>query len=407
LSVNELTARSRTEDRLLTPVFVVITLATFAYFLSVGATIPVLPLFVEGPLGGGSLSVGFSVGAFALTAVLLRPLAGRWSDVRGRRLLIMLGAGLVAVSVAAYMAVESIALLIALRLVTGVGEAFFYTGAASAINDLAPDHRRGEALSFFSLALYSGIAFGPVVGEQVLRASGFDTVWIVAAASAVAAAVLGILVRDTRPGDAVPPARWRWLHPAGLLPGFVLATSVVGIGGFNSFVPLYAIDLGMDGSRLVFVLFSAVVLSIRSLGARIPDRLGPARTARSSLVASASGLAAMGLLQSPAGLYVGAAIFAVGQALAFPALMTIALSGAPASERGAVVGTFTAFFDLAFGLGAVTLGGVAHLFGYEGVFVAAGAVSAGGFLVMQRGISNGGPGFRAHAERVEEGCEPL
>jgi MFS family permease len=407
LTVKELSARSRTEDRLVTPVFLVITLATFAYFLSVGATIPVLPLFVEGPLGGGSLSVGVSVGAFAVTAVLLRPIAGGWSDARGRRLLITLGASLVAASVAAYMAVDSIALLIVLRLVTGVGEAFFYTGAASAINDLAPDHRRGEALSFFSLALYSGIAFGPVVGEQVLRSSGFDTVWIVAAASAIAAALLGILVRDTRPGEVTRPSRRRWLHPAGLLPGLVLATSVIGIGGFNSFVPLYALDLGMDGSRLVFVLFSAIVLSIRSLGARIPDRLGPSRTARNSLVASASGLVLMGVVQAPAGLFVGAAIFAVGQALAFPALMTIALSGAPASERGAVVGTFTAFFDLAFGLGAVSLGGVAHLFGYEGVFVAAGAVSAAGFVIMQRRVVPGRRGARAESRRVEEGCEPL
>ena len=75
-------------------------------------------------------------------------------------------------------------------------------------------------------------------------------------------------------------------------------------------------------------------------------------------------------------LFVGAVVFGIGQALAFPALMTLAISGTKPSERGAVVGTFTAFFDLSFGLGALSLGGVAALLGYRGLFITAAFVSA-------------------------------
>ena len=53
-----------------------------------------------------------------------------------------------------------------------------------------------------------------------------------------------------------------------------------------------------------------------------------------------------------------------GVAMAFPALMTIAVRSAPASERGAVIGTFTSFFDAGFGVGAVTLGVVSDGFGF-------------------------------------------
>jgi predicted MFS family arabinose efflux permease len=86
-------------------------------------------------------------------------------------------------------------------------------------------------------------------------------------------------------------------------------------------------------------------------------------------------MAIMGFVESSAGLFAGGAMFGVGQALAFPALMSIAVRGAPASERGAVVGTFTAFFDLAFGLGAVSLGAVASVFGYTGSFKVASLVA--------------------------------
>ncbi len=368
--------------RLVTPVFVLITLATFAYFVSVGALIPTLPLYVEGPLRGGDVAVGVAIGAFSLSAVLLRPFSGRLSDVKGRRVLLVSGAALVTASVAGYVVVTSLLPLLLLRLVTGAGEAFFYVGAASAINDIAPDERRGEALSFFSLALYAGLALGPVLGEWVLDGDRFDAAWLLSAGAAALALLLGWRVPDTRPDAVGSAGSGRLIHPAGLLPGTVLAASVWGLAGFSTFVPLYARELGLDGSRLVFVTYSGLVLAIRLFGARIPDVLGSRRTARLALTASALGMATMGLWETPAGLFAGVAVFGVGQALAFPALMSIAVRGAPASERGAVVGTFTAFFDLAFGLGAVTLGAVAAVFGYAGAFRVAAAVALGGLGLL-------------------------
>ncbi len=367
--------------RLVTPVFVLITLSTFAYFVSVGALIPTLPVYVEGPLGGGDVAVGLGIGAFSLSAVLLRPFVGRLSDARGRRLLLVLGAALVTISVAGYALVSSLVPLLVLRLVTGAGEAFFYVGAAAGINDIAPDERRGEALSFFSLALYAGMAIGPILGEAALGEDRFVAAWLLAAGAAGLALLLGWKVPDTRPRDVVPGAA-PLIHRAALVPGTVLAASVWGLAGFSTFVPLYARELGLEGSSYVFATYSGLVLALRLFGARIPDKLGTRLTSRLALIASAIGMAVMGFVDVAWGLFLGGAIFGVGQALAFPALMSIAVRGAPASERGAVVGTFTAFFDLAFGLGAVSLGAVASAFGYEGAFRMAALVALGGLGLL-------------------------
>src|ERR671918_771306 len=116
----------RGRPRLVTPTFVLVGLASLAYFTADGVLIPTVPLYVEGPLGGGDVAVGFSVGAFSVTALLLRPWAGRLGDRRGRRLLMVFGGALVALSVAGYLLARSVPLLVALRLVTGVGEAFFF-----------------------------------------------------------------------------------------------------------------------------------------------------------------------------------------------------------------------------------------------------------------------------------------
>src|SRR4051812_49819493 len=82
----------RPPDTLFTGAFVWLTLSDLAYFMGGGALIAVTPFFVTGPLGSGPAAVGLAVGAFSVSTLLLRPLAGRWTDRHGRRPLLIGGA---------------------------------------------------------------------------------------------------------------------------------------------------------------------------------------------------------------------------------------------------------------------------------------------------------------------------
>src|SRR5688500_10145793 len=93
------TAKRNARPRLITPVFVLVGVATLAYFTAAGVLLPAIALFVGGPLGGGDVAVGISVGAFSASALLLRPWAGRLGDRRGRRLLMLVGAAVVGGSI--------------------------------------------------------------------------------------------------------------------------------------------------------------------------------------------------------------------------------------------------------------------------------------------------------------------
>jgi MFS family permease len=374
--------RTRTKPSLVTPLFLLVMASTLAYFTAVGIITPTLPLFVTGPLGQGDLAVGVTIGAFAASAVLLRPFVGRVSDTRGRGILIIGGGTLVGLSMLGYILGGSLSTLLVMRVLTGVGEAAFYVGAASVINDLAPEDRRGEAISYFSLALYGGLAIGPVIGESILEAADFTAVWIAAGTSSIIAGLIGLRVPDTRPPSEDEDRPTKIVNRRALLPGTVLATSIWGLATFSAFVPLYAQDLGMSGSRYVFVVQSAVLILIRSVGARLPDILGPGKSGRVALTLSAIGLTLMGIWNDPVGLYAGTVVYSVGHALVFPALMTLAIRRSPVSERGSVVGTFTAFFDLSFGVGAASAGAIASLLGYRGVFVGAGFVALAGLMLL-------------------------
>lgn len=389
----------RTGPRLLSPLFLMVMLSTFAYFVAVGMITPTLPLYVEGPLFGGNLAVGVTVGAFALTAVLLRPWVGRISDKRGRRLLIIGGGLVVGASIVGYDLAGSLGPLLIARLFTGVGEAAFYVGAATVINDIAPDERRGEALSYFSLALFGGLAVGPVVGETILASVDFTAVWWAAGASAAFAGLVGFFVTETRP-EGAGAGPMKLINRGALLPGTVLGTNIWGLATFSAFIPLYVLQIGMSGSRFVFAMNSAIIISIRLFGARLPDKLGPLLSSRLALSGVALGFAIMGMWSSPVGLYVGTVFYSIGHALLFPALMTMAINRAPVSERGAVIGTFTSFFDLFFGIGAASAGAIASLVGYTGAFSIAGAVAAAGLVLlafMARSAARGPVEVRAEA----------
>lgn len=368
--------------------FAVVVAAAFAYFCGLGVLAPVLPRYVEDELHGGGAAVGLVVGMFAVSAALLRPWVGRVGDRRGRRILVIGGCSVAAASILGYGLPGGLAVLLVLRLVTGAGEAAAFVGAATAAQDLAPAERRGQAASLFSISVYGGLGVGPPVGEWMYRAHGPGAAWAVAAGACAVGAVLALampadrtVLRDVG-ARADRPRGWRSsLHPAGLRPGVILALGASGYAGFSSFVPLYVDEIGVADAGPAFVEYAAIVLPVRILGSRLPDRLGARRGPLAALALQAVGLLLMGAWASPAGLYTATAVYAAGVSLLYPALFPAVVDAAPPEERSHAVATFTLFFDLSQGLGAPMLGAVVAVTGERGAFIAAGLLSALGYAL--------------------------
>lgn len=364
---------------LLTPQFAVVMLASFAYFLALGALIPAVPRYVEDELGGGGLAVGVGVGSMAVTAALLRPWVGRMGDLHGRRVLAVAGASVVGVSILGYGLAGSLWALVAARLVTGAGEAAMFVGVATAAQDLAPDDRRGEAASYFSVALYGGLAVGPPVGEALVD-RGFTTLWLVLAASAGVAALTSLWIPRGR--TVAVASRRAFLQPDAVWPGLILFLGLVPFTAFSSFVPLYAEDLGHDGVGGVFALYAGLVLVVRIVGARLPDRLGWRRGSTVALCGVTAGVWLVAASGSMGSVWLAAVGLGIGMSLLYPSLFTAVMAAAPEGERTHAVGTFSVFFDISTGLGATLVGLVVALSGERGGFAVAGALAAGGLVVQ-------------------------
>ena len=100
---------------------------------------------MTGPVGSDKSGAGLAFGAFAVSALILRPFAGRLADTRGRRPLLVGGALISAVGMLGTAYAESLGLVVVLRLLLGVAEAAFFVASIAALADLAPPSRMGEA----------------------------------------------------------------------------------------------------------------------------------------------------------------------------------------------------------------------------------------------------------------------
>lgn len=383
------------EAPLLTRSFVILGVTGLVFFVAGGIILPVVTPFATGPLGSDEIGAGIAYGAFAVGALVLRPVVGWAADRFGRRPLLVAGAVMSVAALLVHLVVDSLVLFVVARALLGIAEAFFFVALFAAGADLAPETRRGEALNFLSLSLYVGLGIGPALGELVLRSAGFSAVWLAAVVLTVVSAILARFVPETSPtilkrGEA--PTRSRLIHPAAIFPGILILAGTTGMAGFLAFLPLHAASVGMDGAGLPLAIYAGLVIGLRVIFAKLPDQIGPARVSGGALAMGAVGLAILGVAGSPTGVLVGSVAFGLGVAFLMPGLLTLAVSRVSEMERGSVVGTASAFLDLAFGVAPAVLGIVAAGVGYGGVFVAGAVASALGFLLLLGWTARSSPG---------------
>lgn len=341
-----------------------------------------MPRYVEDELGGSKLQVGLAIGIFSISAIIARPLVGRLGDTRGRRFIIVAGTALTALTVAAHALADSIVLIYLVRLAMGATQGAFFVGTATLVNDLAPPHRRGEATSYFSVAIYAGMAFGPLLGELVQAAAGFGWAFAAGGASLAVASGLALLLAPSKPAAVAGAPTGRLIHPAAVGPGLILMFGIVTFVAMNGFMPLYVKEYDLGSAGAVFVTYGLLVLVIRLAGSKVPDRWGTVRTTTVALLGQALGMALMGGWNSVVGLYVGAAVLAIGGSFLYPALLTAAITGVEAGERARATGTFSMAFELSAGLGGPLLGWAAATGGNRAAFFAAGASALAGLPLL-------------------------
>ena len=386
---------TRRGERIFSKDFNLVLFANALAFGSFYLLLATLPLFVK-HLGGSDTGVGIVMGSFAITAVVLRPFVGRYSDVSGRKRLMIWGAVAVAAICLLYGEATGVVFLVLLRVAYGVGWAVFGTAAWAMASDIAPATRRGEAMGYFGIAMNVSMAVGPAAGVFLVQTWGYGALFWVAAGLAGAAALgsLGLssdhVVRQRR--GSRRGAAGTVLLKSALFPSAVLVCMALTYASVITFLPVYAEvkDLGNPG--VFFSVYAVFLIVSRGPLGKASDRFGRGHVVAPGMALIAVSMLLLAWVTSFVGMLVVAAIYGLAAGAVQPVLMAWTVDRARLSERGAAMGTFTAAMDVGVGVGSLAWGVLADAAGFGAVYVVSAAVAGIGLLLLV-----GGGGLRSTA----------
>ncbi|WP_335973411.1 MFS transporter [Streptomyces sp. CA2R106] len=336
---------------------------------------PLYPLYAARD-GFSTFTVTVVYGTFAVGVVISLVLAGHLSDRVGRKKILLPALGLETAAALLFLSGSSLPLLLAGRLVTGLGVGMLTATATAHLHDLHTAHRPGASGQRFELvstaANIGGLGVGPLVGGILAQYVGaplrvpFLVFAVLLALSAVGVALTPETVEAQPVRPAYRPQRISADH--GDRPSYIAAAaagfaSFAVFGLFTSIAASFVAGTLHHPSRL---LAGAIVFAVFGAAAVAQTLAGPLSTAakrRLGLAAEAVGLVVLltGMrTASLPGFLAGGILSGIGAGVLFKAAVgAVAAAAAPAERSEALAGLFLiSYVGLsvpALGVGVATL----------------------------------------------------
>jgi MFS family permease len=351
-------------------------LTSFFFFSSQNGFV-LLPLYVK-QLGGNEVEIGLVMGIYSAVGIVCQPLLGPWVDALGRRPFMLAGIACVLASTLLAAVAHSVPLLVAVRVLQGLGFSAFFVANFSYVLDLIAPARRGMALGVYGVSGFASTAFAPLVAEGLIRRWGFNALFAVSGLLVLVAAWFVWQVREAGRTDVryVRGLQWAREGYADIFRRHMAVSFFFGLGTgtLSAFLPTFAEDLGVRTVALFYTGYAASAIAVRVVGGRLIDTAGRRAVivpsmfvlAAASALLAGTGYAAEHRMSVPALTVVVVTGLLCGAAHGFlsPALAALVADDAPVARRGAVIGVFSAIFLCGQAGGAFVFGGLAEALGY-------------------------------------------
>ncbi|MEE9230415.1 MAG: MFS transporter [Acidobacteriota bacterium] len=352
---------------------VLLAAAMFLEAVGYGIVAPTLP-FIALQLGANEFETGLVFGVYALVGVVLVIPLGLLADRFGRRILIYIGLGALAIGSLGFALAPGLGLLYVARMVQGIGGNAIWVGCLSMQGDMSSREGMGRSLSWLTAAWSFGFMLGPLLGAvgETYR----TPYYIYAVVSALAlVGSLTYLPESFRSSGSFTVGNFLRVFR---LPNLWVSGSVVFLmaafyGAFEAFVPRYLNDHGVPRSMMgvLFCGLAVPTIVLPPLIGKITDRLGDSRLLRFSLpvwtVIIGGSMYLMDLMHPMV------AFVLLGAAEVFILMPSLAIlhRWVPTEIRGSASSANNFMFSLGFTIGPI-LAGQAILSGasYHSVYVA-------------------------------------
>jgi len=368
--------------------------------LSIGAGMgvqrAVLPLYV-----GGFVQEAYSYlfivllpilsfGAFKGLADLL---AGYLADKLGRKVAVVLGAGVFFAGTLLLIYSKDLLMVAAASLMMGWSQGLVDSGVMIVLSEAGGRERHGLSLGIMEASVYGGYTVGSFLGGYVSEVRNIpDAFYITLVASALALVLSLVGISETRVEEAeieeIPTVQ---AYSMCLRSGTLRLTYFLGhVAQFSDalvwgLLPLYLSSLGLGTTQIGFIqgLNTLSWALLMPFSGRISDVFGRRIPIFMGFSIKAASIYLLHSLRDPLYLALASATLGLGVGLYYPILPAISADAAPPTVRGRSMGLYTSLRDFGYMTGALTLGVVGEVYGFGGTFMlTALMMAAGSFLIF-------------------------
>lgn len=380
---------------------------SFLGFMSIGIPMAVMPGLIHHELGFTTLVAGLVIGLQYLVTLLVRPFSCRVIDTAGPRQGVLYGlagcalGGLLMLLATLWLALPLLSLftLVLSRLMLGLAHSVL--GASAIAWGIGQVGNAGTArvISWNGIASYGAIGLGAPFGVWLVERFGLPCM----GASVLLIALLGLAMAWRKAGvPVVAGERLSFMNVLGRVSpyGLAMALGTLGYGTIAAFITLYYDSRGWAWAEYAMTAFGLSFIAARLLFAKAIDRLGGYRVGIACLLVEGGGLLLLWTAPGPLPAMLGAGLSDFGFSLVFPALGVEAVKSTPASNRGAAIGAYSLFLDLALGVAGPLIGLLIGSHGFRSIFLVCALASFCGLgltLVLQ---------YRSTRQPAAVGAEP-
>jgi FSR family fosmidomycin resistance protein-like MFS transporter len=325
--------------------------------------------------------IGLITLAFQLTASLLQPTVGFYTDKKPQPFSLAIGMGSTLIGLLLLSVANSYTVILIAAALVGTGSAIFHP-EASRVARMASGGRYGTAQALFQVGGNAGQAVGPLLAAFIILPHGQGAIAWVSMAALVAMAFLtrvgmwyGANLRPTKKAvhaskdsqnAGLPRGRVLFLITVLMVLLFSKNVYTSSLTSFFTFYLIERFDLPVQAAQIQLFIFMAAIAVGTLVGGALTDRIGR----RPMIWVSILGVLPFTMAMPYADLFwTGILTVMIGMltASAFPAVLVYAHEVMP-GRVGLVSGMFFGFAFGLGGLGAAAMGGLADAYGIAVVY---------------------------------------
>ena len=367
-------------QKILTRDFVLNFLAQFAFSFFSFILIPTIPVYLS-RFEAKAAEIGFLVGVLSVFSLIPRPFIGRALLRIPERKFMIVGAVLYILSSIAYLLAPPFWPFLIVRILQGVGLAFFSTASVALIANITSENRRGQIISYYFLSFNFAFALAPYFGMLLINEFNFTVLFLVCTALSLCTLFITLKLKEAhRVSVENESTQNQPFLNRDVLPSAIMAFLLNVIwGSLGAFFPLYALGHGVSNPGIFFAFLAITLILGRSLGGRLLDTYAREKVIIPCFVVIILSMVILTFSTTLLMFILVAIIFGTGWAFLYPSLVVYAVESS-GSARGPAMGTFTAIADLGAGIGPMVIGIILEWTNYPIMFLFLALTGAINFL---------------------------